>query len=109
MSDSARERYSPTDAELVRALGATIRKRREELGLSQEAVAISAGMDRTYYQHIEAGYKRQYHHPVNPTVFILRAIAPVLGTTMSELVAVAESQVMDSAGEQRGTASPQAE
>jgi transcriptional regulator with XRE-family HTH domain len=40
---------------LAQRLGAVIRKRRESLGIAQEAFAYRIGVDRTYYGEIERG------------------------------------------------------
>jgi len=42
---------------LQRRVGASIRRRRESLGFSQEAFAAHIGMHRTYYSAIERGEK----------------------------------------------------
>ncbi len=42
---------------LQRRVGASIRRRREALGISQEAFAAHIGMHRTYYSAIERGEK----------------------------------------------------
>ena len=42
---------------LQRRVGASIRRRRESLGISQEAFAAHIGMHRTYYSAIERGEK----------------------------------------------------
>ena len=40
---------------LLRTFGATIKQRREELGISQEELADRAGLHRTYVSDIERG------------------------------------------------------
>jgi transcriptional regulator with XRE-family HTH domain len=42
---------------LQRRIGASIRRRREALGFSQEGFAAHIGMHRTYYSAIERGEK----------------------------------------------------
>jgi len=42
---------------LLRQLGSRIRSRRKEIGLSQEKLALVAGMDRSYVGGIERGEK----------------------------------------------------
>lgn len=42
---------------LQRRIGASIRRRREALGFSQEGFAAAIGMHRTYYSAIERGEK----------------------------------------------------
>jgi transcriptional regulator with XRE-family HTH domain len=65
------------------ALGEAIRRRRMKLGHSQEAVALDAGLDRTYYSGIERG---EY----NPAYAALLQIAEVLGVPLSDLQREAE-------------------
>lgn len=54
------------------ALAAELRQIREEIGLSQEALALSAGVDRTYVSQLERGV-------ANPSLLILSRIAAALG------------------------------
>jgi transcriptional regulator with XRE-family HTH domain len=65
------------------ALGEVIRRRRLQLGRSQEAVALDADLDRTYYSGIERG---EY----NPAYAALLRIAEVLDVPLSELQREAE-------------------
>ena len=60
-------------------LGAAIRKTRKELGLSQEALAIDAGLDRSYMGGIERG-----EH--NVSLVNVQKIADALGLKMSKLI-----------------------
>jgi transcriptional regulator with XRE-family HTH domain len=60
-----------------------MRRRRVKLGRSQEAIALDAGLDRTYYSGIERG---EY----NPAYAALLQIAEVLGVALSELQCEAE-------------------
>lgn len=72
----------------IAVLGQTIRRHREGLGLSQDALAEQAGINRTYMGDIERG-----EYAV--TVLVLFKIAKTLGTTSSELLADAESAYGD--------------
>ncbi len=65
------------DAWLV-ALGESIRRRRMECGVSQQDLALDAGVHRTYISDIERGSR-------NLTVLTLNRIAQALGTTAGEL------------------------
>lgn len=56
-----------------------------ELGLSQEALAAEAGLDRTYVGGLERGER-------NPTLKVLWSIALVLEVRPSTLVAAAEEE-----------------
>jgi transcriptional regulator with XRE-family HTH domain len=73
--------YSKT-TELV-ALGHTIKGLRLDLGLSQEALAFEAGIDRSYIGGIERG-----EH--NLALINLIKIAQTLGITLSELFSKAK-------------------
>jgi len=68
------ERFAPSVA-----LGKAIRGRRQELGLSQEGLASSSGIDRTYVGGLERGLR-------NPTLKVLWRLAAALEITPSELV-----------------------
>lgn len=57
-----------------------LRRLRVEKGLSQEAFAVDAGLDRTYISRIERKLE-------NPTVSALERIAKALKTDLVELVA----------------------
>jgi len=61
-----------------RKLGEAVRRRRERLGVSQEAFADQVIMHRTYYSAIERGEK-------NPTLRTLMRIADGLGIRLAEL------------------------
>lgn len=65
-------------------IGGAMRARRVELGLSQEAVAAEAGIDRSYYSAAERG-------EVNLTVVMLCEIARALSTTAQALLATAST------------------
>jgi transcriptional regulator with XRE-family HTH domain len=62
---------SRADAEFLRDVGDRIRKRREQLGLSQEAMADAAGIDRSYMSGIERGTR-------NITLLKLRRLTTAL-------------------------------
>jgi XRE family transcriptional regulator, regulator of sulfur utilization len=67
----------------AQAFGDALRELREERGLSQEAAALSCGIDRSYFGKIERGEK-------NPTLDTLRKIADAFDTQPSALLARAE-------------------
>lgn len=67
-------------------VGMVLRRRREELGLSQEGLADIAGVDRTFVGRIERA--RQ-----SPTLDTLVRLAVALGTTASEVMKEAERMV----------------
>ena len=43
------------ERELLRKLGTRIRSRRKQIGLTQEALALAAGVDRSYCGAVERG------------------------------------------------------
>jgi len=67
---------------LVMSLGGivarNIRRLRLERGLSQEALAVDAGIDRTYVSRLERGLE-------NPTVSVLEKLARALSSNIEEL------------------------
>lgn len=67
-----------------RHLGRAVRARREALGLSQEAVARRAKMDRAYLSNLEGGSR-------NPSVDAVDRLAGALDTAASLLMAEAEA------------------
>jgi len=68
---------------LLRALGEALRARRNQLRLSQEALAHEAGVHRNVIGRLERGI-------YNPSVLTLLSIAHRLEVRMSDLVAAAE-------------------
>jgi transcriptional regulator with XRE-family HTH domain len=62
-------------------LTVAIRKRRDELKLTQEDVAFEAGLSVRHYQQLESG-------EMNPTFRTLFNVAMVLKTTVPELTAM---------------------
>jgi transcriptional regulator with XRE-family HTH domain len=63
----------------LNVLGLNVRKRREEKGLTQEALAEKANLDPTYISGIERGVR-------NPSVLSVVRVAKALGTTPSKLL-----------------------
>jgi len=53
-----------------------IKQSRRRLGLTQEALALQAEVDRTYVSQLERGI-------ANPSILILHRISTVLGTDLS--------------------------
>lgn len=66
-------------------MAAAIRQRREEIGLSQEAMAASAGVHRTYASSIERA-------KVTISIDVAERIAKSLDITLSELCKRAEQE-----------------
>lgn len=62
-----------------------MRARREELGLSQEALGYKAKVHRTYVSDVERGAR-------NPTVKVIWKLADALEVPPSELFQIAENR-----------------
>jgi transcriptional regulator with XRE-family HTH domain len=58
--------------------GLNVRRRREAAGLSQEALAEKADLDRTYISGIERGTR-------NPTILSAARVAAALKTSLAQL------------------------
>jgi transcriptional regulator with XRE-family HTH domain len=71
------------DTNISRAFGRAVRRHREELGLSQEALADRAGIHRTYVSSIERG-------KVRLGLDIAKRVAAGLGVPLHRLIAEAE-------------------
>ncbi|HWD29753.1 MAG TPA: helix-turn-helix transcriptional regulator [Rhizomicrobium sp.] len=72
--------------DIRRQIGRNVRRIRQALEpqLSQEALALDAGIDRTYISGIERGI-------ANPSALMLERIAKRLGVAVQDLVAAAAS------------------
>ena len=68
------------------ALGAVIRERRTELGLSQEALAGEAALDRTYVGGLERGER-------NPTLRVLWRLSAALRLSPGDLMTRTEARL----------------
>lgn len=71
------------DTEARAALGRAVAARRHELGLTQEQLALRAGLHQRWLSNIETGKR-------NPSYLSLRRLAAGLGLSGSELLARAE-------------------
>jgi transcriptional regulator with XRE-family HTH domain len=67
-------------SKLVQAFAMNLRQLREERGLSQEALAGVAGMDRTYVSSCERGER-------NATLATVEKLAAALGAAPTALIA----------------------
>ena len=65
--------------------GIAVRRLRLEAGLSQEALGVEAGLDRTYVSGIERGIR-------NPTLKIISRLANALGASPAQLLDPATAQ-----------------
>lgn len=68
-----------TDEEFLKKVGERIRERRKLLGLSQDKLAESVGLNRTAITRIEGG-------GINFTIKLIRKIAKEIGVEVSELL-----------------------
>jgi transcriptional regulator with XRE-family HTH domain len=68
------------------AFGRVLRHLRTELGLSQEALALSAELQRNYISLMELGQNQ-------PTITTIFKLASSLGIEPSELVKMVESEI----------------
>jgi transcriptional regulator with XRE-family HTH domain len=74
--------------------GAVLRRRREEVGVSQEALAAEADLHRNYVGLLERG--RQV-----PSILVVEKLAKALGTTMASLFREVEKAAGETAGAPR--------
>jgi len=69
--------------DIQKIVATKLRAARIKAGLSQEALADLAEVDRTYVSGIERGVR-------NPTIIVLAKFAEALGTTAAALLSVSE-------------------
>lgn len=69
----------------IESIGENIRLLRQKNNLSQEQLALGAGVNTSYIGQIERGEK-------NPTIKIVEQISAALGITLVELVTLYESK-----------------
>lgn len=74
-----RDQSEAEKSEIRSGLGDAIRRRREELGLSQERAAMVVGAARSYFAEVEKGKR-------NPTATNIVKIAAGLDLTAAELL-----------------------
>ena len=79
------------DPDLQAAFGRAVRERRQAIGLSQEELAEAADLHRTYIGDIERGGR-------NVSLVNIARIADALGSTASELLALAEAEARSHGG-----------
>lgn len=70
---------SRDDAQFLRGVGERVRERRKALGLSQEAMADTASIDRSYMSGIERGTR-------NITLIKLRQLAKAMKLPLASLL-----------------------
>ena len=74
--------WGVTDSLLLKSqqtLAIRVKTLRLELGISQEAMALEAGIDRTYASQIERGVS-------NPSLRVICAVAEILGVEPADLL-----------------------
>ncbi|WP_139327536.1 helix-turn-helix domain-containing protein [Microbacterium sp. RURRCA19A] len=77
---------TPEWAEFSRALGMNLRRRRDALGLTQEAVAERAGISLYAYQQYERGAVTKGGAATNPRLATVVVISRVLNAALEELL-----------------------
>lgn len=70
---------------LARQFGAVVRRLREAAEVSQEALAESAGLHRTYISMLERGVRM-------PSILVARQVAEALDTTMGALLTLVDQE-----------------
>lgn len=80
--DKARSVSASADHQ--RALGAAVRERRRELGLTQEQLSLAAQLHQRWISNVESGVR-------NPSYASLRRLAAGLDVPTSELIRRAEA------------------
>ncbi len=74
------------DAAVALAFGSVVRELRLTSGISQEALALTAQVERSYFGRIERGQSQ-------PTLHVVLKIAAALGCGGAELVSLAENEL----------------
>lgn len=69
---------TPAETKILKQFGATLRAERQKTGLSQEALADAAALDRTYVGSVERGER-------NISVLNIVKLAKALGISASQL------------------------
>lgn len=77
---------TPEWAEFARELGMNLRRRRDALGLTQEAVAERAGISLYAYQQYERGAVTKGGIATNPRLATVLTICQTLETAIGELL-----------------------
>ena len=77
---------TPEWAEFARELGMNLRRRRDALGLTQEAVAERAGISLYAYQQYERGAVTKGGAATNPRLATVLTICEVLAVSMQDLL-----------------------
>jgi len=70
---------TPSEAKILKQLGNNLRTERQKVGISQEALADMAGIDRTYVGSVERGER-------NIACLNIVKLSKALGLTASQLM-----------------------
>ncbi len=73
---------------ILTSFGSLLRTVREEVGLSQENLAIKAGLHRNYIGILERGEQ-------NPSLLVMLKISKALDMTLADLLAKLPSNILD--------------
>lgn len=80
-------RNTPLDPEIAREFAVRLVRLRHEAGLTQEQVALKAGISRVMYQNYERAWSdRDKRSPANPSLGTLIDLAWALGCDVKVLV-----------------------
>lgn len=77
-------RVSSFDPEVALVFGHVIRTLRESAQIAQDAFALAAGIDRSYYGKLERGERQ-------PSLSLILRVADGLGISAAEIIAAVES------------------
>lgn len=72
--------------EIEEAFGRTLRRLRTERGITQDALSIESGLDRSFLSKLENGHKQ-------PTLYTMVRIAEVLQVSVTQLAQEFESEL----------------
>lgn len=89
-------RATSFDPQAAEAFGLVVRSMREERGIAQDAFALAAGVDRSYYGKLERGQRQ-------PSLGILLRVSTALGVSGSLVLEGVEKQMRSAKARARRT------
>jgi XRE family transcriptional regulator, regulator of sulfur utilization len=89
-------RATSFDPQIAKAFGLVVRAMREELGIAQDAFALAAGVDRSYYGKLERGERQ-------PSLSIFLRVSTALGSPGSLVLEAVEKQLRSGKARARRT------
>lgn len=92
-------RATSFDPQVARAFGLVVRAMREELAVAQDAFALAAGIDRSYYGKLERGERQ-------PSLGIFLRVSTALGSSGSRVLDAVEKQLQSSKAKARRAGTP---